>query len=139
MGAHPTTPRLLRRGSAAVVLALLCSSPALARHHSAPLNYDLSRRITIEGTITEMTWRNPHARLRVDVVGSDGLPAEWLAEMNAVNSLKRTGFPMERFHLGDRVSITGFPGRRDRTILLIEVTLSDGSRLVPVEPRPAAK
>lgn len=103
----------------------------LNAHHSAPLNYDLSRQITIDGTLTEITWRNPHARFRMDVIDPQGAHVEWLAEMGGVNNLKRAGFPMDRFHVGDRISVTGYPGRRDRTILLRQTTLSDGTRLGP--------
>ena len=43
---------------------------------------------------------------------------EWLIEFGAVNTMKRAGFPMERFKFGDTVSVTGYPGRRDRAVLL---------------------
>ena len=127
--------RSLRRASVLVALVVLAAAARLGAHHSVPVNFDQSREITIEGVLTEITWRNPHAHFRVDVTGPDGAKVEWLVEMGASNTMKRAGFPMERFHVGDRISITGNPGRRDRAVLLRETTLADGTRLNP-EMRP---
>ncbi len=54
-----------------VLLPLLAQASAqgLAAHHSTPVNFDQSREITIEGVLTEVVWRNPHSRFRVDVTG----------------------------------------------------------------------
>ena len=100
-----------------------------------PVNFDQSRDVTIQGVLKEITWRNPHAHFRVDVTNADGTTVEWLVEMGASNTMKRAGFPMDRFRVGDRISITGNPGRRDRAVLLRETTLADGTRLNP-EMRP---
>jgi uncharacterized protein DUF6152 len=129
--------RLSRLGKAAIVLVLigLATTAGLGAHHSVPVNFDQSREVTIDGVLTEIVWRNPHARFRLDVTNPDGSKVEWLVEMGASNTMKRAGFPMERFHVGDRITITGNPGRRDRSMLLRETILSDGTRLNP-EMRP---
>ena len=120
-------------------LALLALVPAreIGAHHSVPVNFDQSREVTIEGVVTEIKWINPHSRFRVDVTGPDGTTVEWLVEMGAANTMRRAGFPMERFMVGDRISVTGAPGRRERAVLLRETTLPDGTRLNP-EMRPPA-
>ena len=116
-----------------LALALLASTPAppLSAHHSVPVNYDQSREITIEGVLTEIKWLNPHASFRVNVTNPDGSVVEWLVEMGAANTMKRAGFPMDRFVVGDRITITGNPGRRDRAVLLNETVLKDGTRMNP--------
>lgn len=117
-----------------VVLTLLLVVAAAHEpraHHSVPVNFDQSREITIEGVLTEIRWINPHSRFRVDVTNPDGTKVEWLVEMGAANTMKRAGFPMERFILGDKIVITGAPGRRERAVLLREAVLPDGSRLDP--------
>jgi hypothetical protein len=113
-------------------LAFLClAAPPLAAHHSVPVNFDQSREVTIEGILTEIKWINPHSRFRVDVSSPDGTTIEWLVEMGAANTMRRAGFPMERFEVGQRVAITGAPGRRERAVLLREVLMPDGTRLNP--------
>ena len=115
----------------ALLAFLLLTGASLNAHHSVPVNFDQSREVTVAGELTEVAWRNPHARFRMNVTGTDGAAVEWLVEMGAANTMKRAGFPMERFAVGDRVTITGWPGRRDRSMLLREVRLADGTWLNP--------
>jgi len=110
---------------------LLAAGVPLAAHHSVPVNFDQSREVTISGVITEIRWINPHSRFRLDVKQQDGSVLEWLVEMGAANTMKRAGFPMERFAVGDPVTITGNPGRRDRVVLLRTAVLQDGTKLSP--------
>ena len=112
-----------------LLLLAQVSAEVVAAHHSTPVNFDQSKEITIEGVLTEIAWRNPHSRFRVDVTGEDGSTAEWLAEMGGINIMRRAGFPVEAFALGDRITITGHPGRRGRSLRLREVVLPDGTRL----------
>ena len=44
---------------AAALVAALAAAPALAHHSRA--NFDLDSVVEIEGTVTEFSWRNPHA------------------------------------------------------------------------------
>ena len=117
---------------------LVVSAGSASAHHSVPVNFDQSREVTIEGVLTEIKWINPHSRFRVDVANPDGTKIEWLVEMGAANTMRRAGFPMDRFMIGDKVSITGAPGRRERAVLLREAVLPDGTRLNPeMRDRPA--
>ena len=117
----------------AVALALVAVTAAEgpSAHHSVPVNFDQTRTITIEGVLTEIAWLNPHARFRMNVTSAGGATVEWLVEMGAVNTMKRARFPMERFKIGDHVTIIGNPGRRDRSVLLRETILADGTRMNP--------
>ena len=115
----------------AVVLTALVIGDGLRAHHSTVVNFDSSREVTIAGVLTEVTWRNPHSRFRMNVTGEDGATVEWLVELGASNTLKRAGFPMETFAVGDRLTVTGWPGYRDRSMLLRETVLQDGRRLKP--------
>ena len=114
-----------------VVLTALTIGDGLRAHHSTVVNFDSSREVTIAGVLSEVTWRNPHSRFRMNVTGEDGATVEWLVEMGASNTLKRAGFPMETFAVGDRLTVTGWPGYRDRSMLLRETVLQDGRRLKP--------
>ena len=121
----------------AVLLTALAVGDGLMAHHSTVVNFDSSREVTIAGVLTEVTWRNPHSRFRVNVSGEDGAMVEWLVEMGASNTLKRAGFPMETFAVGDRLTVTGWPGYRDRSMLLRETVLQDGRRhTLKSEPSP---
>ncbi len=81
-------------------LAVLALNAPLLAHHSVPVNYDSSRRITIEGKLTEIRWINPHSRFQIAVTKDDGSTEEWLAEMGAHNTMVRAGFKTELFAIG---------------------------------------
>ena len=112
-----------------LLVAMTLMTTDVLAHHSVPVNFDQSREITIEGILTEVKWLNPHSRFRVDVTQEDGTTLEWLVEMGAINTMRRSGFATELFVVGDSVSIFGPPGRRDRVMLLTRAFVHDGSEL----------
>jgi hypothetical protein len=116
---------------APAMFGLLALGAPMAAHHSVPVNFDSSREVTIEGVLTEVVWINPHSRFRVDVKSEDGRNLEWLVEMGAINTMRRAGFETERFVVGDSITVTGWPGHREGTVLLRSVVLPDGTRLSP--------
>ena len=137
MAATPKMPRLRNPRNSLATLALVVAVlvaygiPAGA-HHSVPVNFDQSKEITILGTLTEAKWINPHSRFRIDVKQDDGKTVEWLVEMGAVNTMRRAGFEIEKFVVGDTLTIIGWPSRgRDRSMLLRTAVLKDGTRLTP--------
>jgi hypothetical protein len=113
------------------ILMTVALADGLGAHHSTVVNFDSTREVTIVGVLTEVTWRNPHSRFRMNVTGEGGTTVEWLVEMGASNTLKRAGFPMDTFAVGDHLTVTGWPGYRDRSLLLRETVLQDGRRLTP--------
>jgi hypothetical protein len=119
-----------RTRTVALGMLVLAAAAVPGAHHSVPVNFDQSREVTVTGAITDIKWVNPHSHWRLDVTNPDGSTVEWLVEFGARNTMVRAGFPMERFSVGDRVEITGHPGRRDRALLLREV-LHKGERLNP--------
>ena len=112
-----------------LVLFSFVAGSALA-HHSVAVNFDQSSEVTVEGQLTEVLWRNPHSHLRLAAEDGGGEATEWLIELGAVNTMRRSGFDMDRIVVGESVAVTGWPGNRERTMYLLEITLGDGTRLV---------
>jgi hypothetical protein len=106
------------RKTFAVLLALVAST-ALA-HHSAALFYDLEGHTEISGTVTEFRFANPHAILKIDVVGDDGEIQHWTAETTSPSVLRRRGWSQDSFKPGEHVRIEGLPS-------------ADGSYLVRIQ------
>ena len=102
------------RFTLAIVLA--CGGAAEA-HHSIAGMYDQSRRVTLDGIIAQFQFVNPHPFVMVDVKASNGAPQSWKAELDNRWELQEIGIAPTTFRAGDRVVITGSPGR-DRTPLL---------------------
>jgi DNA/RNA endonuclease YhcR with UshA esterase domain len=91
-----------------VTLLALLMTTAQA-HHSAALFYDLDGNIEISGTVTEFRFANPHAVLKLDVVGDDGAIQHWTAETTSPSILRRRGWSQDSFKAGEKVRIQGLP------------------------------
>jgi hypothetical protein len=90
------------------VVLLLASGAAFA-HHSAPAFYKVAERITVSGTVTEFRFANPHAILKLEVVGEDGKKQEWTAETTSPSVLRRRGWSQMSFTPGEKVKLEGMP------------------------------
>jgi hypothetical protein len=87
--------------AAAVAAAL--AVPASAHHSHA--NYNTNEFITLSGTITEVTWTNPHVWIYMDVADAQGRPQMWALEGGSVTSLMRGGWQRDSLKPGDKVSM----------------------------------
>lgn len=111
--------------SFALLLVAFVAPPAQA-HHSA-VSWDLTRRISVTGTVQSFEWRNPHGHLEVKVV-ADGKETVWNVETSALNLLVRRGWKVDAVKVGDKVTITGHPHKSDPTeIYMREMQLPDGT------------
>lgn len=93
------------------LLALMLFAPLpLFAHHSFAI-YDSAHQVTIEGTVKEFQWTNPHVWIHVLVKNGNGGEDEWSVECTSVNFLERRGWSKHTFKAGDKVSITLSPLR----------------------------
>jgi len=90
---------------------LLAAMPTLA-HHSFMAEYDETRLITLNGTITKVSWKNPHVTMNVDVKDESGQVTNWELELASPNGLLSQGWKVDSLKQGVRVAVTGF-GARD--------------------------
>jgi hypothetical protein len=88
---------------------LVLSAGAAYTHHSAPVFYKVDERTTVSGTVTEFRFSNPHAILKLEVVGEDGEKQQWTAETTSPSILRRRGWSQTSFKPGDQVKLEGMP------------------------------
>ena len=116
---------LSRLGTLAVALAL----PAHAHHGVAP-HYDDGKQVTIDGTVAEFQFINPHSFVYLRTVGADGKAAIWHCELASRSVLARNGLKQETFAAGRHVRITGSQARQNPPgCALREAHFDDGSVL----------
>jgi DNA/RNA endonuclease YhcR with UshA esterase domain len=94
-----------------VGLATLLASVGALSHHSFSAEFDVGRPVTLEGTVKEMEWTNPHAWIHLVVQDEQGNAQEWSVELLGVNSLIRSGMSPKTVVPGDRLTISGFGAR----------------------------
>lgn len=126
-----TMTRLLLAAACGLSVAAM-TVPAQA-HHSFAM-FDAQKTLTIDGTVAEFQFTNPHSWLEVDVT-TETDPTHvaikhWSLEMNNVLGLRRAGWRAGTLQRGDKVKVTLHP-LRDGTSAgqLLTVVTAEGKTL----------
>ncbi len=90
--------------------AALAGSRALA-HHSFAATYTVDKEITVEGTLTQFMYRNPHSFVKMLGPDSDGHMQTWSIEWGGGAQLSQSHVTRFTLKPGDKVIVTGNPGR----------------------------
>ncbi len=98
---------LLWIGLLAGAMSLGLTAPAWS-HHSHAM-FDHTKQITVDGTVTEYVFRNPHVFLYVEVKGENGQPEKYWIEMSNLPNMIRRGIGQNTFKPGDKVKVTLHP------------------------------
>jgi hypothetical protein len=118
----------------AVLLGLILAGPPTYAHHSVGAEFDLNKRITLQGRVTKIEWMNPHVYLYVEV-NAGGKTANWACETAGPNTLARQGWSRTSLKIGDRVSVVGYPARDGANVASArEVVLADGRKIFVGSP-----
>jgi hypothetical protein len=118
----------------AVLLGLtLPVAPSFA-HHSVSAEFDLSKRITLEGRVTKIEWMNPHVYLYVDV-NAEGKTANWACETAGPNTLARQGWSRSSLKIGDRITVVGYKARDGSYVASArEIVMANGRKVFVGSP-----
>jgi len=102
----------MNRRSCFVVGVVVCLLlPAAASAHHSQSEYDLRAKVEVEGTVTKVEWRSPHAWIYVDVVNDKGEKVNWSFELPSPVTLMRRGWTRDSLKPGDRIKVAGAPAR----------------------------
>jgi hypothetical protein len=101
----------------AISLMFLGSAPFSA-HHSISAHYHRGERVTMEGVIAVVHYRNPHASIELDVTAGS-TTERWELEWDDTEDLEEVGITATTFRQGDRVVVVGNPARDDSPRLYI--------------------
>jgi len=114
--------------SAWTVLSVLLALPAVAHHSGAA--FDQNLRVTVSGTVAELEWTSPHARLHVTAKDDDGATVTWDFELPSPVTLTRRGWSRTALAVGAPVTVTGARARDFPHIAIATgVTDASGRRL----------
>jgi hypothetical protein len=91
--------------SCVAVLAL--SVPAFA-HHGFAGRYDEDHPFTVQGTVVEFQFENPHSAIIFDAKDKNGATQRWHAELGGAAVLHRgDGWDRDSLKPGDKITIIG--------------------------------
>jgi hypothetical protein len=95
-----------------VSISAICVSVATASaHHSFAAVYNQKETVTLEGTLVQFVFRNPHSFVFVEAPDNDGKVQRWSLEWGGASQLAGQGVQQKTLNVGDHVVITGQPSR----------------------------
>ncbi len=110
-------PKCLSRWLPAAVGVLLgFALPGAAWAHHSQSEFNFKQIVEVEGKVTRLDWRSPHARLYVDVVNEKGEVVNWNFELPSPVTLMRRGWKRDSLKPGDHVKVKGARARNFPTI-----------------------
>jgi hypothetical protein len=116
----------LRVVFAGVILSIASGVPLIA-HHSFAAEFDGSKAIRVQGSLTKVDWSNPHIYFYLDVKEDNGNIVKWSCEAGSPGALSRRGFKRGDLKLGDTVIVDGYRAKDGSRLMdARRVTLPDG-------------
>src|SRR5580692_2614909 len=133
-------PMKLRAFCVAGIAVAMFALPAVAHHSFAMFNAE--KAVTLEGTVKEFQWTNPHSWIILTVAetGKDDVKSgQWAIEMGGPAGLARQGWVPKTLTPGMKVKTVVHP-LRDGTNggQFMAITLPDGTQMGNPDGRPNA-
>ena len=84
------------------VLGMLAAAGPAAAHHSFAL-FDMNKTVSLEGTVKNFEWSNPHTWIKLEVPNEQKTVDEWLIELPSAGALARDGWNKNYIKVGERL------------------------------------
>ena len=97
----------------AIVGAVALAAVPAQAHHSFAM-FDMTKEVTVSGTVKQFQWTNPHAYIQVVAKDEQGRDVEWSMEMGAPMYLYARGWRPTTIKPGMTISITINPLRNGK-------------------------
>ncbi len=112
------------------VVGVCLGSEPLSAHHGRGNAYDTTQEVEIRGTVSEVSWRNPHITVYLDSTDEDGNPETWAIEHSNISQLARLGYGRNSLPVGAEVTARFNPGTGGKKIGLCQgFILPDGTEI----------
>ena len=115
-------------GGWTIAAAFSAAALPAAAHHSFAM-FDQTKVMTLEGTVRQFQWANPHAFIELDVVARVRTK-RWAIELNSPNNLTRQGWRRSSLKSGERITVRIAPLRNGNPGgLFLDLRKADGTVL----------
>ena len=112
-------------------LMVIALTTAAVAHHSASAEYDVTKTVAVDGTVTQFKFANPHSILTIEVTDSERRAVKWTVEFSSSVFLAEHGWNAATFKPGERLTVAGNPARSGvPRIYFRNLTFADGRQLV---------
>jgi hypothetical protein len=126
--------------AARIALLALAISGSLWAHHSPSAEFDMTKKITLTGTLTSVDWINPHIKVAMTVKGEGGKLENWGFESNPPAWFRRVGVSRADIAkaIGQTVKVEGVRSKDGSFYgYLQKIIMPDGTSLELVSPNAA--
>jgi Family of unknown function (DUF6152) len=97
----------------------------LAHHSIAQFTNSLS---TMDGTVVEYRWRNPHVIVVWDSTDANGKVVRWVGELSSIATLMGHGLTKDSLKAGDAVKMSVYPSKAGTPESVVQyIQRKDGS------------
>jgi len=120
----------MKLGIAILGAGLLIGATEVRAHHAFAAEFDVSRPLTLKGTLIKWEMVNPHSWFHIGVKDKDGKVTTWMVEGGSPNQLIRTGVTKNTVAIGTELVVEGYQAK-DGTQKAVgrNFVLADGKRL----------
>ena len=118
------------KGKVLTLGVLLMAMPLFAHHGGASL-YDMSKEVTVEATVTEYEWTNPHVEIGLDAKDSNGKVKHWILEGNSPPVMANKGWNRKSLQPGEVIKVTFNPSQRGGSVgRFIKLIKANGNEML---------
>src|ERR1700758_4927389 len=112
-----------KRGALVALIGLFSLTAPVFAHHGFDTEYDQSKKLSMTGVVTKVSWLNPHMRIFIDVTNKDGSVTNWNLELTSPNNVRRQGWGKNDLVPGDKVNFEANPGKIVKNrVALVKIT-----------------
>ena len=104
------------------------ASPAFA-HHSFTM-FDMTKKITLVGSVTTFEWTNPHSYIEIDVPDEKGAVNHWSIEMGSPSILQQSGWKFSSLKKGDKTTLIINPLKIGKAGGFLNIATLPGGRVL---------
>jgi hypothetical protein len=112
--------------------AILLMIPVVTyAHHGSIVSYDMKKMVSMEGTVTEFQWRNPHVYILYDVKDAQGNVVTWGAETHSpIVCENQDGWTKSTLKPGDKITISVYPSKINTPRGLLAKIVFNGKAII---------
>src|SRR5882762_8468354 len=115
-----------------IFCTVLFAAGSLPAHHSPSAVFDMEKKFTVAGTLTQVDWINPHIVVFLDAKKDDGSAETWKFESNPPSWFRRVGIARNDLAkaIGQNVTVEGARAKNGSLYgYLLKITFLDGNSL----------
>jgi Family of unknown function (DUF6152) len=95
-------------------MGLVLAAVPLRAHHAFAAEFDQSKPIKVQGSVTRWELTNPHSWIYIDVKDADKT-VTWMIEGASPNNLYRLGLTKESLPIGSVITVEGYQAKDGST------------------------